>query len=90
MNTIKAECSACGGTGLYCGFAEPNGVAVVCLACEGTGCEKITYKPFVSRKPKKGVHTVRLSRGSFVLSCGPAGGAITYDDFCAGKMPKEK
>lgn len=27
---IKQECSACNGTGLYVGFAEKDGAAVVC------------------------------------------------------------
>lgn len=70
--TVKAECGACGGTGVYRGFAEPEGVAVVCLKCDGTGCVDLQYTPFTKRKLKRNIHTVRLSRGSFVLSCGPA------------------
>lgn len=37
MKTVKAECSACGGSDLYVGFAEPKGAAVVCVKCDGTG-----------------------------------------------------
>lgn len=88
---VKAECSRCSGTGLYCGFAEPKGVAVVCLGCDGTGCEEYHYTPFVARKPKAGVKTVQLSRGTFIgTGVGPAGTEVTYAEFCAGKMPQAK
>ena len=30
-------CKACGGTGLYKGFAEKEGCAVVCNQCNGSG-----------------------------------------------------
>ena len=60
---VKAECSACGGTGLYCGFAEPKGMAVVCRQCGGTGCDTISYKPFDHRKRKRGVKVVLCDGG---------------------------
>ena len=85
---VKAECSSCGGTGLYVGFAEPRGTAVVCGTCKGTGCEEIRYTPFSSRKPKSGVHEVRQSHGTFVATgVGPTGGRVTYDQFRNGVMP---
>lgn len=87
MNKVKAECGSCGATGLYRGFAEPRGVAVVCLNCGGTGCHEIKYTPFTQRKPKMGVGTVQLSRGPTILSCGPGGKSCTYAQFQAGIMP---
>ena len=85
---VKAECTDCGGTGLYSGMCEPSGVAVVCIRCKGTGCEIIHYVPFVKRKPKKEISTVRCSRGSFIASgVGPYGGVVSYEEFCKGKMP---
>jgi len=84
---VKTECGSCGGTGLYRGMAEPKGVAVVCLRCGGTGCSEIEYMPFTERKRRDDVETVRLSRGSFILSCGPVGSSVTYAEFLAGKMP---
>lgn len=87
METVKAKCESCRGTGLYRGMAEPKGVAVVCINCKGTGCREIKYEPFVRREPRNDVQTVRLSRDSFILSCGPVGNAITYDEFQQGKMP---
>jgi hypothetical protein len=84
---VEAECGECGGTGLYRGCAEPNGVAVVCLRCKGTGCVDVHYTPFTKRKLRDDVKTVRLSRGSFILSCGPVGKSVTYAEFMAGKMP---
>jgi hypothetical protein len=85
---VKAECPDCGGTGLYRGFAEPEGVAVVCLKCGGTGCIELRYTPFIKRNGERGIHTVRLSRGSFIgTGVGPAGPSITYEEFKNGKMP---
>ena len=88
MQTIDAECRSCGGTGVYCGFAEPKGTGVVCLDCGGTGCQKIRYKPFTGRKRRAGVEKVQQSRGTFIATgVGPAGGVVTYEQFLAGKMP---
>lgn len=82
---VKIECGACRATGLYVGFAEPPGTAVVCLKCDGKGWAEV--EGFSSRKQRDGVTIVRRSRGSFILSCGPTGGSVTYEQFLAGKMP---
>lgn len=88
MATMKTECEACNGTGIYRGFAEPQGVGVVCLQCNGTGCEEIRYKPFKMRKTRRDVKTVRRSRGTFLATgVGPAGREVTYQEFLNGKMP---
>ena len=85
---LKVQCASCGGTGLYHGFAEPFGVAVVCLNCQGTGQSIIKYTQFTGRKVHKGIHTVRRSKGSFLATgVGPTGNSISYDEFLAGKMP---
>lgn len=84
----RIECCACDGTGLYVGFAEPKGTAVVCLQCDGSGCEEITLTPFVKRKGRRGIQTVSQSRGSFIRTgVSPTGGSITYQEFQQGKMP---
>ena len=88
MLTVKIECRDCGANGLYQGFAEPEGHAVICITCGGTGCEKISYRPFERRKGKKGIHTVSRSRGSFIgAGVGAVGASISYFEFEAGKMP---
>jgi hypothetical protein len=94
---IKAECGGCRATGIYCGFAEPKGTGVVCVICNGTGCvdmtrkstEGIIYEPFVERKRRTDVNTVRLSAGRFMpTGLGPRGSSVSYEDFWNGKMPK--
>lgn len=63
----------------------------MCLNCDGTGCYEISYKPFTQRKEKRGVHTVKLSRGTFLFTgVGPTGGSVTYEEFSRGKMPKNR
>jgi len=85
---VRAQCSSCNGTGVYSGFAEPKGTAVVCLTCNGTGCEKIRYTPFKGRKIRRGIQTVRRSSGTFIATgVGPRGGSVTYKEFLGGKMP---
>ena len=85
---VKAICGDCGGTGVYCGFAELEGVGVVCLGCAGSGCTVITYEPFVARRERRGVRVVRRSRGSFIATgVGPIGTEVSYADFKRGKMP---
>jgi hypothetical protein len=88
MVVAETECAACGGTGLYKGMAEPARTAVVCLDCKGTGCKRISYKPFVTRKEREGIEWVKNSAGTFIATgIGPVGMAITYQEFKEGKMP---
>ena len=83
MRKIKAQCESCGGTGVYSGFCEAKGTAVVCLTCDGTGCHEIRYVPFTKRKNRKGIHTVSLSRGGFLATdVGEIEGtSMTYKEF---------
>lgn len=79
-NTIRAECSDCGGTGLYVGFMEAKGEAVVCVSCRGTGCRTIKYKPFVERKRRNGIQKVRFGSG-MILDDPNKATWMTYDEF---------
>lgn len=82
MIEAQTECSACGATGIYKGFAEPAGVGAVCLDCGGSGCKTIAYRPFKQRRHRSDIETVRLSRGKLVaLGVGPEGKAINYSEF---------
>ena len=85
--TLKVECGACRATGIYSGLAEPIGTGVVCLNCGGTGSKELTFKLFKDRKKRDDIKTVMVSRGSFLLNCGPVGTEITYEEFLKGKMP---
>lgn len=89
MVNIIGECKSCNGTGLYSGFAEAKGEAVVCLNCNGQGWKKISVKCFSSRKKKKGIKTIRVSKGDFILTgVGGEGPSMTYEQF--EKKYKEK
>lgn len=86
---IEIECKLCGATGVYRGFVEAPGEAVVCLGCNGTGCAELTYTPFVRRQSKRGIKTVRRSSGRFIgTGVGAVGDTITYKEFKEGKMPQ--
>ncbi len=75
---IKAECNICDATGLYDGFAEPEGIVTICHGCNGTGRVKLNIKEFTHRKNKHGIHTVRLQDDR---------SNIIYKEFKNGKMP---
>lgn len=79
---IKAECSDCGASGLFRGMCEPEGIAVICTRCEGEGYLNLNITEFTRRKGKRGIHTIRLPWGR--------GTSITYQEFQAGKRPREK
>jgi len=79
---IKAECSACGATGLYKGFAEPEGTAVVCHNCNGTGCQTMKYTPFTGRKRKRGIKRVIGDGGLWFARKGNEQ-TISIEDFYA-------
>lgn len=92
---MQYECGSCQATGLYRGFAEPLGVAVVCLACDGSGFVDATNrtkttssKSFSGLRHRQDVNTVCRSRGSFVaFGVGPTGGGISYQEFLDGIRP---
>ncbi len=63
MASMLVECASCDGTGLYVGFTEPPGSAVVCHYCKGTGGRRSSYTLFTKRKPKRGIHTVYVDQG---------------------------
>ena len=54
------KCKSCKGTGLYVGFAEKEGAAVVCHSCKGTGEQKMRfeYEEFQGRADRIGVTRV--------------------------------
>jgi hypothetical protein len=68
MSSIKAVCKACKGTGLYQGMAEKDGAFVVCYNCKGTGCQIITYTPFVKRESQPKCKRVYKSSCGYVIS----------------------
>lgn len=85
---VDIECKECATTGIYRGFAEPLGVGVICLKCNGTGRVMLEYTPFSGRKSTDGILTVRRSRGSLVaFGVGPTGDEITYQEFLEGRVP---
>jgi len=80
--TVTVECEACQGTGLYEGFCEAKGEAVICLRCDGQGADLISYTPFTGRKAKKGVKSIRRSAGGFLpMNMGGTGPTMTYQEF---------
>lgn len=88
MPSIDIECQSCRATGVYCGFCEAPGEAVVCLGCGGTGKQKFQYEPFKGRKSKRGIKTVRKSIGkSLATGIGGTGRSITYAEFMKREKP---
>lgn len=70
MPEIQTECQPCSGTGLYCGFAEPEGTAVICHGCGGSGAATIRYKKYTGRKRKRNVQRVMGDGGLWMCRTG--------------------
>jgi len=70
MLKIQTECGPCDGTGLYCGFAEPEGTAVVCHGCGGTGATTLSYRPYTGRRRRRGVKKVMSDGGLWMVRTG--------------------
>jgi hypothetical protein len=81
---VTVACGSCRSTGLYRGFAEPDGVAVICLDCKGSGGQVIKFKKFTGRQERSDVREVYSSRGSFIATgVGPREDVepMTYEQF---------
>lgn len=80
MKSIKIECSPCGGTGLYKGFMEAEGEAVICTRCSGTGANEFRYNEFTGRKEKGNVRKVRSASG-YIIDNPSTPKWISYEEF---------
>jgi len=94
----KIRCNACGGTGIYKGFAEGEGFGIVCRRCDGTGNIDFVLKyndPVTTPIVRKNIVTVlecnvgirvgidgEFTKDSF--------GGMPYQDWLAGKSFPEK
>jgi len=80
---VLVQCSSCGGTGVYHGLFEPEGVGVRCIDCNHSGGREIRYYPYTGqRKIRDDIAIVRESAGKYVLgTVGPTGPEVTYEDF---------
>lgn len=90
-STIKVthECLDCGGSGIYSGFCEAKGTAVICLGCDGHGVQTSSFKPFKRLRRVRGISTVYNSRGRFIATGVGAvpEKSVSYSDFFKGKRP---
>lgn len=73
---ININCPNCNGTGLYIGFAERDGAAVICYKCKGTGKKEYEYTPFNGRNIKSGVTRVFSKNQGYILK---GSGSIDYE-----------
>lgn len=82
MKSVKQECESCGGSGLYSGFMEKPGEAVICLSCGGKGWYEHRYREFTGRKKKRGIKSIKISAGRFIATgVGGVGKTMTYKEF---------
>lgn len=84
----REVCQECGGSGLYVGMAERDGVAVVCAKCSGTGCYTFVheYEEFSERRRRPGVERVFRCNPGIVI--GTNAGRLRLAEF--GGMPADK
>ena len=80
MIKLTVECADCGGTGLYRGFMEREGEAVICIRCGGKGSQTLAFREFTGRKRKNGVQKIRSGSGTILDN--PQGAKwISYEEF---------
>ncbi|HEC72088.1 MAG: hypothetical protein ACTSW7_00790 [Candidatus Thorarchaeota archaeon] len=76
------ECSACKGTGIYCGFAEKDGIGVVCHSCDGEGeiktTEEFTESRYFKRKNRKGIKLVLQYNPGMIVGVNEK---LSYEDW---------
>jgi hypothetical protein len=98
---MNVNCPHCGGTGIYSGMSESDGVGVVCHYCKGTGCFEYKYKYTLFNGIKKRSNIKRVYRpGSmYTLGLGKINiegvgeidmdkEGVSYSEFLEGKEPK--
>lgn len=79
----QEECKSCQGTGLFVGYAEKNGAAVICNKCKGTGCEhfKKEFYSFVGKKQKSNVTHVYATNPGFRINPKTIEGGVTLEEW---------
>jgi hypothetical protein len=85
---IEEQCSECGGSGVYKGFAEKGGLAVVCIHCNGTGkyTFKHSYKEFVGIQKRNSIKwVIPINPGYSLSENSPDIGGMSYDEWQSGK-----
>ena len=61
ISEVKINCESCKATGIYSGYAEPEGTAVICKDCGGRGFKVATL--FNYRKTDNNIKIIKLSDG---------------------------
>jgi hypothetical protein len=86
------KCKACGGTGLYVGFAEKDGSAVICHDCKGTGKFhfRYEYEEFTKRATRNNVKWILQNNPGIGIGEGNGFkfsdfGGMSYKDWKSGK-----
>ena len=85
MKSIKIECKACKGTGLYVGMGERGGVAVQCRECYGNGWTVFEYNEFTERKDEKDISWVIEKNPGYCVSRRLPIGGMSYSDWRSGR-----
>lgn len=69
--SVRAECDACNGTGVYKGYCERQLQGRECRDCHGKGWKVYNFWQFTGRRYKPGISSVIMRDGS----------EISYGDF---------
>jgi hypothetical protein len=89
MKEIQIQCPDCRGKGVYQGFAEKQGAAVICHSCNGRGWTMFRYDEFNGIVQTKGIKTVFARNHGFVLTTDSPGGVSYKEWLLDGKKPDE-
>lgn len=86
---LTVACDDCGATGLYQGFAQLRGTAVICATCLGTGGRVLRFNPYTGRKPREGIKRIEAANTIWFPETSDT---ITYEEFVSGvpETPQRK
>jgi hypothetical protein len=90
MTMYKRNCNACQASGVYRGFAETKGFAIVCAYCEGKGWIWEEIEEFTERKVRTDIQFVGYQPQHGYRRSTENTPHISYAEFLAGQFPTKE
>lgn len=88
---VLEKCRACGGTGIYVGMSEHDGIGVVCYICKGLGSREFVHEYDLAegRVARTDIKQVLQVNPGIVCGGGLDFGGVAYGKWVALNNPTE-